>query len=246
MTQGELWSQLAPDNRERLTHILRQQIPEVFRANRVIERKTGYKSTICNQMMVDVLSHLGTLAQREDELTPEAQASQLAKIEEHLRRAIIEHPEEVLRNRVGDVQDLWSAYHREAYPYREVGALHGVPRHQELEELRQRIDVLLEAARRVKPDETTWEESLDAAAAVTEAADVAAELADKLQQCIGQAQRLTQQGRDRDTGRRRFVITIVVAILIAIGTTVGGYLLGKENRDTPTDSGGGTPPVQSR
>jgi hypothetical protein len=241
-----LWSKLTPANRARLTYILREQIPEVFRANRVIERKTGYESQICNKMMVDVLSHLGTLAQREDELTPEAQASQLAKIEEHLRRAIVEHPEEVLRNRLSDLQELWAEYHREAYPYRQAGALHRVPRHQELEELRQRIDVLLEAARRTKPDETTWDESLDAAAAVTEAADVAAELADKLEQCIGEAQRLSQQQRDRDTARRRFVITIVAAVLIAIGTTIGGYLLGKGSADNPTSSNSPSPPVNSR
>jgi hypothetical protein len=246
LEEPELWSQLTPENRRRLTHILREQIPEVFRANRVIERKTGYRSKICSQMMVDVLSHLGTLAQREHELSPEAEASQLAKIEEHLRRAIIEHPEEVLRNRVVDVRALWSTYHREAYPYRQAGTLHGAPRHQELEELRQRIDVLLEAARRIKPDETTWDESLGAAASVTEAADITAELADKLEQCIGQAQRFTQERRDRDVGGRRFRTTIVVAILIAIFTTIGGYLLGKESSDDAGTSGSGNPPAKSR
>jgi hypothetical protein len=106
-------------------------------------------------MLVDVLSHLGTLASRTD-LTLDQQASQLSKIDEHLRRAIIEHPEEVVRNRIVDVRDRWSEYQREAFAYRREGKLRGVPRHQELEEMRKRLDACMESARSKKPDETTW------------------------------------------------------------------------------------------
>ena len=121
------------------------------------------------------------------------EATQLSKIEEHLRRAIIEHPEEVVRVRIADVRGLWSEYQRDAYTYREQGLLRGIPRHSELEELRSRIDRLMESARKAKPDETSWEESENAAADMTEAAAVAAELADKLEQSIGAARRLTDE-----------------------------------------------------
>ena len=97
------------------------QIPEVFRATRVIEQTTGYTSEIGKNMMVDVLAHLGTLAQRSDELTPQQQASQITKIEEHLRRAVLEHPEEVVRNRIVDVEERWLTDQAEVFPLREGG-----------------------------------------------------------------------------------------------------------------------------
>jgi hypothetical protein len=234
--QPGVWDDLTPDNRRRVSVILSAHVPEVFRLNRVIEQKTGYDSSIARNMLVDALSHLGTLAQRGSSLSPEQQASQLAKIEEHLRRAIIEHPEEVVRNRIADLPKLWSVYQREAYGYRERGDLHGVPRHQELEELRQRVRTILESCRSKKPDETTWEESLDIAAEMTQAADLAAELSDKLDQCIGAAQRLTRE-RERDATtvgqhrrtNRQWAIGILVGVLLAAGSVYGGYWLGKKD-----------------
>jgi hypothetical protein len=215
------FSHLEQKNHERLAHVLCTRIPEVFRLNRIIERRTGYSSEIGKNMLVDVLSHLGTLASRHD-LTSEEQATQLSKIEEHLRRAIIEHPEEVVRNRTVDVHELWAEYQREAYVYRERGLLRGVPRHQELEELRTRVDFLMEAARSTKPDETSWDDSLTAAADMTEAASLVAELADKLEVCIGEAKRVTKdrerEGRDeiRDTTATRRDRKSIVLWVIAV------------------------------
>jgi len=97
-----VFGELAERNRERLSEALREHVPETFRLNRIIEQKTGYTSEICKNMLIDVLSHLGTLAAKQDTLDEEQEASQLAKIEEHLRRAIVEHPEQVLRDRLGD------------------------------------------------------------------------------------------------------------------------------------------------
>ncbi len=236
------FSHLEKRNHERLAHVLCTRIPEVFRLNRIIERRTGYSSEIGQNMLVDVLSHLGTLASRHD-LTPEQQATQLSKIEEHLRRAIIEHPEEVVRDRTVDVHDLWAEYQREAYVYREQGFLRGVPRHQELEELRTRIDLLMEAARSTKPDETSWDESLTAAADMTEAASLVAELADKLEACIGEAKRVTKD-RDReaaDAARdatathrdRKATVLWGIALLVALGLFfAGGLLVGGSDQST--------------
>jgi hypothetical protein len=222
---GLPWGALAPHNQARLAEIVAVQIPEVFRANRVIEQQTGYASEIGKTMMVDVLSHLATLAQRGGELTDVQQASQLSKIEEHLRRSIIEHPEEVLRNRIVDVEERWRVYQREAFPYREKGTLPNAPRHQELEEIRNRIRLLLETARSKKPDETTWEESLDAAAEMTQAAHLAGELLDKLEQCIGAAQERRHTDQREAGNKRRSAIAIVVSILLAVGGFVGGLIV---------------------
>jgi hypothetical protein len=234
-----VFGHLTEDNRQRLQVILSVHLPEVFELDRIIEQKTGYASEICKNMKIDVLAHLATLAKRQHELDHDQQASQLAKIEEHLRRAIVEHPEEVLRDRIGDIETAWVEYQQEAFAYREKDELHGVPRHKELEDLRQRIDAHLEAARRTKPDETTWEESLNASAQVTAGADLASELADKLNQCIGEAHRLrkkekddvasaAERASDRRADGRRFKISIGVAILIGITTTAGAYFLGKD------------------
>jgi hypothetical protein len=227
---------LEEDNHARITRVLVEYVPEVFRLNRAIEQRTGYTSEIGRNMMVDVLAHLGTLASRRD-LTAAEQATQLSKVEEHLRRAIIEHPEEVVRVRLADVRGLWSEYQRDAYTYREQGLLRGIPRHSELEELRSRIDLLMESARKAKPDETSWQESENAAADMTEAAAVAAELADKLEQSIGAARRLTdEKGRDAVATRRSRVSFVqwAVGILVAIGLAVGGYVVGTHHDSKPT------------
>jgi hypothetical protein len=239
-----VFGDLTEDNRRRLRAILSEQLPEVFELDRIIEQKTGYASEICKQMKIDVLSHLATLAKRQHELDHDQQASQLAKIEEHLRRAIVEHPEEVLRNRIADIEEAWVVYQQEAFIYREKNELHGVPRHKELEELRLRINAHLEAARKTKPDETTWDESLDAAAQVTEGADLASDLADKLNQCIGEARRLRRaeeeaaaatqtHSNERRTDKKRFVIGIAAAAIIAVGSVFGAYFLGKGASDSP-------------
>jgi hypothetical protein len=231
------WSELEPRNQERLAEILRVQLPEVFRANRVIEQKTGYSSEIGKNMMIDVLSHLGTLAQRAHELTPEQQASQLSKIEEHLRRALLEHPEEVIRNRIADVDDRWGVYQREAFPYREQGTLPNAPRHQELEEIRERIRLLLESGRSKKPDETTWDETLTAAAEMTEAAELTGDLADKLEQCIGAAQERRRANDVEGRTGRRWRIGLVVTIILAVIGIVGSYFIGKATDDEPDRQG---------
>lgn len=250
-----VYTGLSPKNQRRLAKILAEQVPEVITADRVIEQKTGYASEICRNMQVDVLAHLGTLAQGQNNLDEDQQASQLAKIEEHLRRAIVEHPEEVLRDRLGDVGELWVEYQQVAFAFREADELHGVPRHKELEILRRRIDVLLEAARKTKAEETTWEESVTASAQMTEAADLASQLADSLHQCIGKAKQLTagkqkeeaedqryeevaaQTNKDSRSTRNRWIVTTVLTIILALGTLFGGYLLGKHSGSSSSDSG---------
>lgn len=177
-------------------------------------------------------------------LTGTEQASALSKMEEHLKRALIEHPEEVVRDRLGDLKKLWQEYNLEAFPYREEKALHGVPRHQVLEDLRRRIDLLMESSRSAKPEETRWEETLVAASDMTEAANLAGELADKLQQCIGVGRRVTEERQrrakedekseerdDRTIKQNRrsniqWALGGILTLAIALG---GGYVWGDHN-----------------
>jgi hypothetical protein len=243
MTSGDgdpkagVFQSLTPKNQERLARILSEYLPELITADQVIVQKTGYSSEISKNNQVDVLAHLAYLAEKQDELDEDQQASQLAKIEEHLRRAIVEHPEEVLRDRIGDVEELWAEYQREAFELRENNELHGAPRHKDLENLRHRMNALMEAARKTKPKETTWDETLTAAARMTEAADLAGELADKLHECIGRARQIRDEKRHRqaDEARRdreedgikkRWAIGIAVTIALAVFGG-GGYLVGQ-------------------
>lgn len=221
------WAHLTIENRQRLTTALRERVNEVFRANRVIEQRTGYTSAIARQMLVDVLSHLAVLAQ-DTSLTPIQQASQLAKIEEHLHRAMIEHPEEVIRNRIVDVEERWAEYERVAFPLREDKLLTGVPLHRELEEDRARIASLLESARSKKPQEVTWDETLTAAAEMTEAAHLTRELADKLEKCIGKAADV----REQRSNRNRWRIGVAVAVALAICSSTASYFIGRANSDS--------------
>lgn len=225
------WAGLEPEHARRLQDLLAAELPEVFRANRIIEQQTRYVSEAGRNNLVDALSHIGTLAERGSELNSRQQAAQVAKIEEHLRRAMMEAPEEVVRARLADIAKRWDEYQREAAPYRRAGTLRGVPRHSELEGLRERIDQLMEEARSKKRDETSWEEWRAAAAHMTEAADLSKELADELEQCIGEALRMTRDRQRERKSNRQWLI----GILIAIALTVGSYLLGQATTpDTET------------
>lgn len=211
------FAHLAEENAIRLDAVLRVHIAEVFRLTRLIESKTGYVSEIGRHNLNDALAHLSVLA--DPALTSVHQASQLSKIEEHLRRVIVEHPEEVVRDRLGNVWELWSEYERECYSYRAGDGLGTAPRHEELEDLRNRIFVLLENARRAKPSESSWEEAIEAAADATQAADLAIELANKLNQCIGMAKNL---GRDT----RRFRINAAIAVVAIVIAAAVAYAVG--------------------
>jgi hypothetical protein len=216
---------------DRLVGLLRNQLPLVFKANRIIEQRTGFFSEAGRDNLVDALSHLGTLVQRAGELSVEKQSAQVSKFEEHLRRAVMEAPEEVVRARLVEIKGRWDEYQRESGPYRRDGTLRGVPSHEELERQRERIDKLMEDARSRKADECSWDDWLDGAAEMTEAARVAEELKDKLEQCIGEALRMTREAQ-RDTTAsqrdRKSVLLWVVALAVSIALAVGAYLVGRE------------------
>ncbi len=180
------WDEFATATQIELATILQIKIPEVLRAIRFVEHRTGYASQISRSMMVDVLGHLSVLAAGAGELSPKQQIALLTKMDQHLSRALIEHPAEVVRVRLEEVSRSWSLYQSEVMPIRgRDDALPGVPPHSAMEELRERIGGLLDAAREANPVERSWEETMAIAADMTEAAHVAARLEDQLLQAIG-------------------------------------------------------------
>jgi hypothetical protein len=216
------WDHLTPANRQRLQVILSVQVPEVFAAARVIEERTGQTTEIGRNNLADVLSHLGVLCAA-THLDATGQASQLSKMEEHLRRALIEHPEEVARQRIVETRDLWDSYQQDVVPLRKARKLQGGVRDQELEDLRRRIATCMEHARQQKPEESTWDESLSIAAEMTEAAHLSEELAEKLHQTIGAA-----RGQSAEHERHKQTIRVAVIGVVSAGVVglaaVGGTL----------------------
>jgi NTP pyrophosphatase (non-canonical NTP hydrolase) len=223
------FAHLTPENAGRLQAILQVQILETVRLTRLIESETGYESRKGQKEMADVLAYVSVLA--DARLNASRQAAQLSKIEARLRRILVKHPEEVVRSRLGQVWDLWQEYERSCYRFREAGELRGAPRHEELEELRNRISLHMKRVRAHDARESSWDEAVEAAADATQAAQLAVELANRLDHCIGVATKLA-----RDT--RRFRANIAVAIIaIIVGATatvaVAGTVTNAETSGAP-------------
>lgn len=94
--QPELFEHLTVDNRRRLQHILDTRVVDVHDAIRGAETQTHLESSIGRVNLNEAFSHVGELAAN-TALSDADQASHLADIEDHLRRAVMEHPEQVVR-----------------------------------------------------------------------------------------------------------------------------------------------------
>ncbi len=193
----ELFDHLTADNRRRLRHILATRVVDVHNAIRGAETQTHLESSIGRVNLNEAFSHVGELASNTD-LSAVDQASHLADIEDHLRRAVMEHPEQVVRGKIVEIEERWEEYLLDARSYRETKAMLGVPYHSELEDDRENIEALVNEARGMKTSRMEWDATLDIAAKLTDAARVARKLDDKLVQCIGAARELkAQDERDR-------------------------------------------------
>lgn len=227
--QSRLFEHLSVENKQRLRHILAVRVESVHTAIRGAETLTRLESNIGRVNFNEAFSHVGELAANEA-LSEADQASHLADIEDHLRRAVMEHPEQVLRGKLVEVFERWEEYLLEARTYRETKAMIGVPYHSDLEDDRQQIEVLMEEVRRAKTPRLGWEETLDLAAKMTQAAAIARKLDDKLMQCIGAARELKADDvRNAATDRRAgwSLKTAIAAVVVAAAVAVGGYVLGQ-------------------
>lgn len=252
-----LFSNLTPENRERLRHVLSVRVTDVFTAIRGTEAETGLDSSIGRNNLNEAFSHVAELAEKAD-LPAEDQASHLADIEDHLRRAVTEHPEEVTRERLVRVHQRWETYMLEARSYREKNAMVGVPYHSELEDDRAQVLKLMEEARRMKRSRVNWDATLEIAAKMTEAASLVRKLDDKLVQCIGAARELKaeadrtaasdsraeaaeKRAQDADARaeaaekRSTWTLRIAVAtVLVTLGVGIGGIVVASDSSSSGT------------
>jgi hypothetical protein len=194
--EAGLFGHLDVENRQRLEHILATRIPDVSTAIRGAETQTHLESSIGRTNLTEAISHIGELA-ADANMGLKDQASHLADIEDHLRRAVMEHPEQVVRAKLEKIEERWEEYLSEARSYREHKAMVGVPLHSELEDDREEIEAIMDDTRAMKTARVDWEETLNVAARITEAARVARRLDDKLVMCVGAArEQKTQDERD--------------------------------------------------
>ncbi|MDQ1596672.1 MAG: hypothetical protein QOI70_96, partial [Microbacteriaceae bacterium] len=84
---------------ERVFGLLRDKLPRVFEANRYFEERTGLHNQAGTNNIVDAFSHLATLVEHGDELDDYAQGEQVAHLEDHLRRSMMEAFEQVVKLR---------------------------------------------------------------------------------------------------------------------------------------------------
>lgn len=211
---GEL-AGVDPKQLERVLVLLREKLPLVFEANRYFEEKTGIHNQAGLNNLVDALSHFSTLVQNAEELGPQGQAEQVAMLEDHLRRSMMEAFEQVLKLRLADAAVLWEDYLEEVIPLLESGVeLPGARSLDMLTEKRERIAELLEMGRLSKR-EISWEDWEEGTGALAEACGFTEELLEELEASLIAA-RLRQR-------RRQFYQRIAIGILIAFAV---GFALG--------------------
>ena len=211
---GDLLKQVDPGQLERALVLLRDRLPDVFKANRFFEEKTGFHNQAGTNNLVDALSHLATLVEKAEELGPVGQAEQVAMIEDHLRRSMMEAFEQLLKFRLADVAELWEQYLAEVQPLLDGGrALPGAVGATELLAKREEVARLLDLGRLSKRmvDWDDWEEGTGALA---DACDLTEELQFELESSIAAA------ARERP---RRIWLLLGAALFAAL---VIGVLLG--------------------
>lgn len=200
---------------ERVFKLLRERLPDVFKANRYFEEKTGFHNEAGTNNIVDALSHFATLIEQAEELGSEGQAEQVAHLEDHLRRSMMEAFEQALKFALSDAAELWDLYLDRAYPLLSAGKeVPGAVSLQSLMEMRQRIARLLEIGRQSKR-EASWEDWEEGTGALAEASDIAEELCEALNRSIRSAEYVR-----RRMAHRRLLVAGVVLVFVV------GYLLG--------------------
>jgi hypothetical protein len=202
---------------ERIFSLLRDKLPKVLEANRFFEEETGIHNEAGANNLVDTVSHLATLVEHAHELDSERQAEQVAYMEDHLRRSMMEAFEQVLKYRLGEIAKLWDEYQRLVRPRQMRGALAGVAQPQQLEALRKQMKALLEAGRATKR-EITWEDWEVGTDYLVQACEVASELERLLSDGIAAA-------RSRASlVRRRLALAACSGLALLIGVGIGVWL----------------------
>jgi hypothetical protein len=195
---------------ERLFKTLSDNLMTVFEANRFFEEKTGLHNEAGANNLAEALSHIGTLAQEASKLTYDEQSAQVALLEDHLRRSMMEAFEKLVKARLGKLNRLWHEYMRRASALSRRGKLRGTPSDDDLRALRRSVAVELEAGRSSKTG-TDWRAWKKGAEHLAKAAEASEELMEGLEQTIGAAQQY-----------RRFQIGVALGVIgLVTGLALG-------------------------
>lgn len=212
MSQGKQEAVADVDVRvlERLLLTLRENLMTVFEANRFFEEKTGLHNEAGANNLAEALSHIGTLAQEAPNLSYDEQSAQVALLEDHLRRSMMEAFEKLVKARLGKLSRLWHEYLRKASSLSRRGKLRGTRAHDDLVALRRTIATELENGRSSKVG-TNWRIWKQGAEHLAKAAEASEELMEGLEEVIGAAQQY-----------RRFQIGVALGLLgLVAGLAVG-------------------------
>jgi hypothetical protein len=216
--EGSELAKVDPRQLERVLILLRDKLPLVFEANRYFEERTGFHNEAGSNNLVDALSHFATLVENAEQLGPQGQAEQVALLEDHLRRSMMEAFEQLLKFRLADAAVLWEDYLEETMPLLEAGVeLPGARSHDELTEKREEIAALLEVGRLSKR-EVSWEDWEEGTGALAEACGLTEKLLDGLEASLVAAR------RERRRRRRNHWIAVAILAAFLVGVALGTFL----------------------
>jgi hypothetical protein len=186
---------------------------DVFAKHREVEAGTAKKNSIGRQNLVETLAHVGVLFQRADQLDRDAQLEQVAFIEDHLRRVMMESFEGEVYAVIGKTWDdksrrsVGRLYDRRVAPLIRIGRLHG---HITPDEVRRRFDQISDnvvAARGAKVAADGWNAWKDASDDLKTAAGDITELRKEMAAAV-----------DAAAATWRWVLGIGLAIVLAIAS----------------------------
>jgi hypothetical protein len=223
------------DHLEKIAYVFREKFSRVLAANRFFEEETGLHNEVGHNNLNDALSHLGSLFEGADKMDYEQQGHEVHDLEGHLRRSMMESYELVVRQRLGQIAELWEKHDRLVRPLQERGELEGLPPLDQLSGLRVRIRNLINDGRGCKRghDWDEWEKGTDH---LIDACRTASELHDKLGAGLRAAEqhRNELEARERaeqaerkgsketDRGIRAGVRTTVIASIVTL--ILGGFI----------------------
>ncbi|HHT9112948.1 MAG: hypothetical protein HZA47_09930 [Planctomycetes bacterium] len=215
MNNFGIFDNLSTENKDilqRIFYLIKDKYPDVERANILCEERSGSKSAQALNNIRDTISHLRTVFENWDK-PHEFKVKQLATIEEHLRRAIIEPYELASKKEIKLLQDNYTNYQDTVLPI--IYKLNPPPLSVDDVELRiQTINTLMQDGRRAKSANDwvpQWEEGCKA---FDRAYEQAKQLNRELKEEIIRADKIVQ---DKSAFRKTIYYTSIISIVVGIG-----------------------------
>lgn len=215
MNNFDIFDNLSPENKDilkKIFYLIKDKYPDVERANILCEERSGSKSAQALNNIRDTISHLRTVFENWDK-PHEFKVKQLATIEEHLRRAIIEPYELASKKEIKLLHDNYTNYQNIVLPI--IHKLNPLPLDANAIELRiNTINTLMQDGRKAKSTNDwtpQWEEGCKA---FDRAYEQAKQLNHILKEDIIRADKII---RDKSAFRKNIYCTSIISIVVGIG-----------------------------